>query len=81
MDLHFLLHKKSQVLTLGWCRLEPSGVEVELAQLRQEIATERAERQALARLVDSLIKVRQTVFISHFNNLGKSWFGMFGLLK
>ena len=32
------------------------GIETELAQLRQEIATERLERQDLARLVDSLVK-------------------------
>lgn len=48
-DLHFLLPKR-----LG-CWTFRSGIEVELAQLRQEIATERAERQALARLVDSLV--------------------------
>lgn len=44
------------------CRPNSSlSIEVELAQLRQEIATERAERQALARLVDSLVKERQSV--------------------
>ena len=48
-DLHFLLPKR-----LGFWTFR-SGIEVELAQLRQEIATERAERQALARLVDSLV--------------------------
>ena len=38
-----------------------SGIETELAQLRQEIATERLERQHLARLVDSLVKDGDTV--------------------
>lgn len=42
------------------CRPNSSlSIEVELAQLRQEIATERLERQHLARLVDSLVKERQ----------------------
>lgn len=48
--------QKARVLTFPFVCLVP-GIEVELAQLRQEIATERAERQALARLVDSLVKV------------------------
>jgi hypothetical protein len=41
------------VASHGWAF---PGIETELAQLRQEIATERLERQHLARLVDSLVK-------------------------
>lgn len=44
------------------CRPNSSlSIETELAQLRQEIATERLERQHLARLVDSLVKERQPI--------------------
>lgn len=46
------------------CRPNSSlSIETELAQLRQEIATERLERQHLARLVDSLVKERQAIAV------------------
>ena len=68
-DLHFLLPKR-----LGFWTFR-SGIEVELAQLRQEIATERAERQALARLVDSL--VTKVSWKKNRRKWGKTWFGWF----
>ena len=43
-------------LHLGDVPMAFPGIETELAQLRQEIATERLERQHLARLVESLVK-------------------------